>query len=65
MKTVNVIGAGNQLQATISDLQSGQTRRLGVGKTLDGFTVKSISLDEGVVFVKDGQTQTLNVGTAK
>ena len=64
-KLVNVIGAGNQLQATISDLQSGQTRRLGVGKTLDGFTVKSISLDEGVVFVKDGKTQTLNVGSAK
>ena len=64
-KLVNVIGAGNQLQATISDLKSGQTKRLGVGKMLDGFTVKSISLDEGVVFVKDGKTQTLNVGAAK
>ena len=36
-KLVNVIGAGNQLQATISDLKSGQTKRLGVGKMLDGF----------------------------
>ncbi len=64
-KLVNVIGAGNQLQATISDLKSGQTKRIGVGKSLDGFVVKSISLDEGVVFVKDGKTQTLNVGSAK
>ena len=64
-KLVNVIGAGAQLQATITDLSSGQTKRVGVGKALDGYTVKSISLDEGVVFVKDGNTQTLNVGTAK
>lgn len=64
-KLVNVIGAGSQLQATITDLASGQTKRVGVGKSLDGYTVKSISLDEGIVFVKDGTTQTLNVGAAK
>ena len=64
-KLVNVIGAGSQLQATITDLSSGQTKRVGVGKSLDGYTVKSISLDEGIVFVKDGSTQTLNVGAAK
>ncbi len=63
-KLVNVIGAGSQLQATISDIKSGQTKRIGVGKVLDGFTVKSISLDEGVVFEKDGITQTLNVGSS-
>ena len=64
-KLVNVIGAGTQLQATITDLATGQTKRVGVGKSLDGYTVKSISLDEGVVFIKDGDTQTLNVGAAK
>ncbi|MBR2393690.1 MAG: type IV pilus biogenesis protein PilP [Alphaproteobacteria bacterium] len=64
-KLVNVIGAGAQLQATITDVASGQTKRVGVGKNLDGYTVKSISLDEGIVFVKDGTTQTLNVGAAK
>lgn len=64
-KLVNVIGAGAQLQATITDLASGQSKRVSVGKSLDGYTVKSISLDEGVVFVKDGDTQTLNVGSAK
>lgn len=63
-KLVNVIGAGSQLQATITDLTTGQTKRIGVGKSLDGYTVKSISLDEGIVFVKDGDTQTLNVGDA-
>lgn len=64
-KLVNVIGSGAQLQATITDVASGQTKRIGVGKSLDGYTVKSISLDEGIVFVKDGATQTLNVGASK
>lgn len=61
-RLVNVIGAGAQLQATISNLNTGQTKRISVGKNLDGFTVKSISIEDGVVFVaKDGSTQTLNV----
>lgn len=65
-RLVNVVGAGNQLQATIEDLNTGQTKRLSVGKNLDGYTVKSISLDEGIVFVNsDGQTQNLNVSSAK
>lgn len=64
-KLVNVIGAGAQLQATVADLTTGQNKRISVGKVLDGWTVKSISLDEGVVFAKDGQTQTLNVTNAK
>lgn len=61
-KLVNVVGAGNQLQATIADLNSGQTKRISVGKKLDNWTVKSISLDDGVVFVgPDGEVQNLNV----
>ena len=62
-KLVNVIGAGNQLQATLSDLATGQTKRVVVGKVIDGFTVKSISLEDGVVFVKDGETQNLNISS--
>ena len=61
-KLLNVFGAGSQLQATVQDLSSGQNKRISVGKELDGYTVKSISLDEGVVFIKDGEIQTLNVG---
>ena len=64
-KLVNVIGAGSQLQATVADLKTGQNKRVSVGRVLDGWTVKSISLDEGVVFSKDGQTQTLNVVNSK
>lgn len=63
-RLINVIGAGSQLQATIEDLTTGQNKRLSVGKTLDGYIVKSISLDDGVVFVKDGVTQNLNIGGA-
>lgn len=61
-KLLNVFGAGSQLQATVQDLSNGQNKRISVGKELDGYIVKSISLDEGVVFIKDGEIQTLNVG---
>lgn len=65
-RLVNVIGAGNQLQATIEDLSSGQSKRISVGRTLDGLTVKSISLYDGVVFeAKDGSVQNLNVSNGK
>jgi type IV pilus biogenesis protein PilP len=62
---VNIIGAGKQLQATLLDTQSGQRRNVFVGRTLDGYTIKSISLDEGVVFVKDGRTEVLNISREK
>ena len=64
-KLVNVIGAGSQLQATVADLTSGQNKRISVGRALDGYIVKSISLDEGIVLVKGSETQTLNVNNAK
>lgn len=60
-RLINVIGAGNQLQATIEDLNNGQTKRISVGKKLDGYTVKSISLDEGIVFTKGEDEQSLGV----
>ena len=60
-RLINVIGAGNQLQATVQDLNTGQNKRLAVGRTLDGYLVKSISLDDGIVFSKDGVTQNLNI----
>lgn len=65
-RLVNVVGAGSQLQATVEDLNTGQSKRISVGKSLDGLTVKSISLYDGVVFMdKDGVTQNLNVSNGK
>lgn len=65
-RLVNVVGAGAQLQATVEDLNNGQKRRISVGKTLDGMTVKTISLYDGVVLVdKDGNTQVLNITNGK
>lgn len=64
-KLINVIGAGTQLQATVVDLVTGQNKRISVGRVLDGWVVRSISLDDGVVLYKDGQTQTLNVTNSK
>ena len=61
-RLVNVVGAGNQLQATVEDLSTGQTKRISAGKKLDGFEVKTISVYDGVVFSdSEGNTQTLNV----
>lgn len=61
-KLINVVGMGNQLQATIEDVTSGQNKRIAVGKELDGYIVKSISLNDGIVFEKDGETESLNIG---
>ena len=43
-KLVNVVGVGNQLQATLEEVSTGQNRRIAVGKELDGYIVKSISV---------------------
>ena len=61
-KLVNIVGVGNQLQATIQEISSGQNKRVFVGKDLDGYTVKSISLNDGIVFEKDGEVENINVG---
>ena len=61
-KLVNIVGMGNQLQATLQEISSGQNKRVSVGKELDGFTVKSISLNDGIVFEKDGVLENLNIG---
>jgi len=61
-KLVNVVGVGNQLQATVTEISSGQNKRIAVGKELDGYIVKSISLNDGIVFEKDGETESLNIG---
>lgn len=61
-KLVNVIGVGNQLQATIEEISTGQNKRVSVGKQIDGYVVKSISLNDGIVFEKDGEEENINIG---
>jgi len=61
-KLINVVGINNQLQATIEELSTGQNKRIAVGKELDGYIVKSISLNDGIVFEKDGVEESLNIG---
>lgn len=58
---VDIVGVANKLQATVRDLASGQRKVVSVGKPFDDYTVKSISLADGIVFEKDGETTTLNV----
>lgn len=61
-KLINVVGVDNQLQATVEELATGQNKRISVGKDLDGYVVKSISLHDGIVFEKDGVEENLNIG---
>ena len=61
-KLINVVGVDNQLQATIEELSTGQNKRIAVGKELDGYVIKSISLNDGIIFEKDGNEESLNIG---
>ncbi len=61
-KLIEIIGAGSQLQATLEDLENGQKKKAVVGKEIDGYQIKSISLDDGIWFEKDGTKQILNIG---
>lgn len=61
-KLIDIIGAGNELQATIENLANGQRKKISVGKNVEDYTVKSISLDDGVIFVKGDTTETLSIG---
>ena len=59
-----IVGAGNQLFATVENVGTGKQKKLSVGKTLDGYTVRSISLDDGIEFVNsDAEVVTLGVGS--
>ena len=61
-KLIDIIGAGSQLQSTIQDMETGQRRKVSVGKVINGYTVESISLYDGVEFIKDGKKEVLNIG---
>ena len=59
---LEIIGAGNQLFATLQDSGTGRQKKISVGKTLDGHIVKSISIDDGIELEKDGEIFTISVG---
>lgn len=61
-KLINISGVDNQLQATVQEISTGQNKRIAVGRDLDGYIVKSISLNDGIVFEKDGVEESLNIG---
>lgn len=61
-KLINISGVDNQLQATVQEVSTGQNKRIAVGKDLEGYIVKSISLNDGIVFEKDGVEESLNIG---
>jgi type IV pilus biogenesis protein PilP len=60
-RLVEIIGVGHQLIATLEDNKTGQRKKVSIGKDLEGYNVDFVSLDEGVVLSKDGETQTLGV----
>ncbi|MCL2757721.1 MAG: hypothetical protein FWE64_00160 [Alphaproteobacteria bacterium] len=64
-RLLEIVGAGRQLQATVEDLSNGQRRRVWVGRGIDGYDIKSVSLDDGVVFVKDGVAESLTMASGR
>jgi len=59
----DIVGAGGQLIATLESVATGKTKKISVGKMIDGWKVRSISIDDGIDFVKDGEVSTLTAGT--
>ena len=57
-----IIGAGTQLVATVESVADGKQKKLSVGKNLDGWTVRAISLDDGLELERGAKTITLGVG---
>ena len=64
-RLIDIIGTGRQLQATLEDLKTGQKKKVWAGREIDGYEVRSISLDDGVVFEKDGEIEMLGVVMGK
>jgi hypothetical protein len=58
-----MVGMGTQLVATVQDTSSGKQKKISVGKTLDGYVVQAISLDDGVELEKDGEIVNLGTGS--
>jgi len=64
-RLIDIVGAGRQLQATLEDLRTGQKKKLWVGREIDGYMVRSISIDDGIVFEKDGEIETLGASVGR
>ncbi|MDR0804055.1 MAG: hypothetical protein LBO08_03145 [Rickettsiales bacterium] len=60
-RLVEIIGAGNQLQATLEDKINNQKKKVWVGRDLDGYKIVSLSLDEGIVFDNGDTYEVLNL----
>ena len=64
-KLIEIVGVGRQLQATIEEISTGQKRRVWVGRGIEDYDIQSISLDDGVVFVRDGITEALSISSGR
>lgn len=59
---VNIMGIEDKIQLTLVNNETGQKNIVSVGDTFDGYTVKSISLEEGIVVEKNGVVEDLDIG---
>ncbi|MCL2629164.1 MAG: hypothetical protein FWD33_00490 [Alphaproteobacteria bacterium] len=54
-RIISITGSDGNLTANIENITTGQRRRLGAGRSIDGFKIVSVSADDGVVFELDGE----------
>lgn len=60
-RLINIMG-GDKLRVTLEEVSSGQKKIISVGDTLEDGTVKTISLDEGIIVEKNGVLKLLDIG---
>ena len=59
---VNIMGVDDKIQVTLINNETGQKNIVSVGDTFDGYTLKSISLDQGIIVEKAGVVEELDIG---
>ena len=55
-------GVDDKIQVTLINNETGQKNIVSVGDTFDGYTLKSISLDQGIIVEKAGVVEELDIG---
>ncbi|MBO7645000.1 MAG: hypothetical protein J6S57_01690 [Alphaproteobacteria bacterium] len=59
---VNIIGIGGEMRATLIETDTGRKKIISIGDVIDGATVKSVSMDDGIIVEKNGVMKKLDVG---
>jgi len=60
-KLIKILGNEDKVQILLQENSTGQKRFVYIGDDLDGWIVKSFSLEQGIIVEKDGEVKVLDV----